>query len=80
MRIIGNNKDVNMITFAHKNKDIHFQCIPYQIYQTQDLQERVRAEIIFDDIKEIDDLIFMLEKFKKQYTDYIGNWIEVEIY
>jgi len=76
MKIIGNAKDINMITLIHKGKDVKFQCYPRSMpYMPRiDLREDTKAEIIFDDLLEINELISMLERFREECSGYIGNW------
>lgn len=75
MKIIGNIKDVKMITFTHKGKDIKFQHVSAMPYMPQiDLEKEERAEIIFDDLAEVNELISMLERFREECSEYIGSW------
>ena len=76
MRVIGNVEDINVITLIHKGKNAKFQCIsqPMPYMPRIDLEEDKRAEIVFDDLREVDELITMLERFKKECSGYIGSW------
>lgn len=76
MRVIGNVEDINVITLIHKGKNAKFQCIPQPMpYMPRiDLEEDKRVEIVFDDLREVDELITMLERFKKECSGYIGSW------
>lgn len=76
MRVVGNKDDVNEILLTHKGRNLKFQCFvkpfPYQI--GLDLEERKIAEITFDDLQEVDSLIDMLERFKRETKEYMGVW------
>lgn len=76
MRVIGNVEDINVITLTHKSKNAKFQCIPQPMpYMPRtDLEEDKVVEIMFDDLREVDELIAMLERFKKECIGYIGSW------
>lgn len=75
MKIIGNMKDVKVITFTHKGKGIKFQHVPAMPYMPQiDLEKDEKVEIIFNDLTEVDELISMLEQFREEYSGYIGSW------
>lgn len=76
MKIIGNKDNVNVITLKHKGKDIKFRCYskPFPYMPRTDLEEDREAEIVFDDLREVDSLIEMLERFKKESHEYMGEW------
>ena len=73
---IENVDDVNIITLIHKGNNVKFQCIPEPMpYMPRiDLIEDRRAEIVFNDLREVDELITMLERFKKECSVYLGSW------
>lgn len=72
---IGNKEDVNAITLKHKGKNLKFRCYIAPLYNSQtDLYEEREIEIGFDDFMEVNSLIEMLEKFKKESFGYIGEW------
>lgn len=76
MRVVGNKDGVNEILLTHKGRNLKFQCFvkpfPYPI--GLDLEERRSAEIAFDDLQEVDSLIDMLERFKRETKEYMGVW------
>lgn len=75
MKIIGNMKDIKVITFTHKGKGIKFQHVPAMPYAPQiDLEKDERVEIIFDDLTEVDELISMLKRYREECSRYIGSW------
>ncbi len=76
MKIVGNKEDINMITLIHKGKEVKFQCIPRQTpYMPRiDLERDKEAEIVFDDLLEVNELISMLERFRDECRGYIGHW------
>lgn len=76
MKIVGNKDDINVITLIHKGKNFKFRCstIPFP-YMDRNLEEDRESEIIFDDLREVDSLIGILERFKKESCEYIGEWI-----
>lgn len=73
---IENVDDVNIITLIHKGNNAKFQCIPQPMsYMPRiDLMEDRKAEIVFNDLREVDELITMLERFKKECSGYLGGW------
>ena len=76
MKLVGNVEDINVITLIHKGKNAKFQCIPQPMpYMPRiDLMEDKKAEIIFDDLREVDELITMLERFREECSGYLGSW------
>ena len=76
MKIVGNKDDINVITLIHKGKNFKFRCYPKPLpYMNRvDLEEDRESEIIFDDLREVDSLIDVLERFKKESFEYIGEW------
>ena len=76
MRIIGNKENVDEIMFMHKGRGLKFKCFikPLNCEQRLNLKESKGVEIIFDDLREVDSLIDMLERFRKESYEYIGEW------
>lgn len=76
LKIIGSKENVNQITLAHKGLNVRFNCfikpLPYDY--NIDISKHETIEIIFKDSYEIDNLIDILEKFKKECSEYIGEW------
>lgn len=75
MYIFGNG-EIDTITFIHKGRGIKFQCVqkPTPYTHIPDLQEIKDAEIEFGDSKEVDELIELLEAFKRECIEQIGRW------
>jgi hypothetical protein len=73
---INNKENINEITLRHKGKDIKFNCFvkPFPYAERLDLGKRNSAEIVFDDLIEVDALIDMLKRFKQESQEYIGVW------
>ena len=73
---INDKENINEITLRHKGKDIKFKCFvkPFPYAERLDLEKRNGAEIVFDDLTEVDALIDMLKRFKQESQEYIGIW------
>lgn len=73
---IGNKENVNEITLRHKGRDIKFECFikPFPYAERLDLEKRNGAEIVFNDLTEVDALIDILKRFKQESQEYIGIW------
>lgn len=73
---INDKENINEITLRHKGKDIKFKCFvkPFPHAERLDLEKRNGAEIVFDDLTEVDALIDMLKRFKQESQEYIGIW------
>lgn len=76
MKIFGDRDEANVITLTHKGKNIKFRCYPKpsSYMQRTDLEVRREAEIVFDDLEEINEMISMLERFREECRGYIGEW------
>lgn len=74
---INNKENINKIILRHKGKDVKFECFikPFPYAERLDLEKRNRAEIVFDDLIEVDTLIDMLKRFKQESQEYIGVWV-----
>ena len=74
---INNKENINKIIHRHKGKDVKFECFikPFPYAERLDLEKRNRAEIVFDDLIEVDALIDMLKRFKQESQEYIGVWV-----
>lgn len=74
---INNKENINKIILRHKGKDVKFECFikPFPYAERLDLEKRNSAEIVFDDLIEVDALINMLKKFKQELQKYIGVWV-----
>lgn len=76
MKVIGNKENVNQITLTHKGMNVRFNCFmkPLPYCDHIDISQPETIEIIFKDSYEIDSLIHILERFKKECSEYIGEW------
>lgn len=74
---INNKENINKIILRHKGKDVKFECFikPFPYAERLDLEKRNSAEIVFDDLIEVDALINMLKRFKQELQKYIGVWV-----
>lgn len=76
MKVVGNKEDVNRIELSHKGLNVSFNCsmksLPYDY--NIDISKPKTIEIIFKDSYEIEALIDVLEKFKKECFGLIGEW------
>lgn len=74
---INNKENINKIILRHKGKDVKFECFikPFPYANRLDLEKRNSAEIVFDDLIEVDALIDMLKRFKQESQEYIGVWV-----
>ena len=74
---INNKENINKIILRHKGKDVKFECFikPFPCAERLDLEKRNSAEIVFDDLIEVDALIDMLKRFKQESQEYIGVWM-----
>ena len=76
MKVVGNKEDVNRIELSHKGLNVSFNCsmkpLPYDY--NIDISKPEIIEITFNDSYEIDNLVHILEKFKKECSEYIGEW------
>ena len=66
---IGNVNDVNILTLKHKGKGLKYRC-----YMNQYHQEDKEGVIEFSDLVEVDALILMLDRFRRESLEYIGKW------
>ena len=73
---IENKENINEILLSHKGKNVKFECFikPFPYADRLDLVERKPVEIVFDDLMEVEALIEMLTRFKKEIQEYIGVW------
>ena len=77
MKIIGNKESVNQIALTHKGINARFNCFmkPFpNCYDDINISDPEIIEIIFNDCYEIDNLIHVLEKFKKECFEHLGEW------
>ena len=72
MKIDGNR--IDELRFQHRGTNVGFACTLDHV----SIQEScMPAWIEFQDSREIDDLIFMLQRFKDELDNrYIGEWKE----
>lgn len=79
MKIIGNKESVNQISLTHKGINARFNCFmkPFPYCNDIDTSNPEIIEIIFKDSYEIDNLIDVLEKFKKECFGHLGD-LEME--
>ena len=73
---ICNKENVNEILLNHKGRNVKFECFikPFPYAERLDLVEIKPVEIIFDDLMEIEALIEMLTRCKKETQEYICVW------
>lgn len=80
MKIIGNERQckISKIRLKHQGQDLNFDYIIFNPYlrseSENEFNEINHAEIIFDDLCEVDNMILMLNKFREQCRDSIGEW------
>lgn len=76
MKIIGNKESVNQISLTHKGINARFNCFmkPFPYCNDIDTSNPEIIKIIFQDSYEIDNLIDVLEKFKKECFEHLGEW------
>ena len=77
LKVVGNKENANQITLSHKGLNVRFNCLMKSLpYATDNIgiPEPEIIEITFKDSYEIDNLIHILEKFKKECCEYIGEW------
>lgn len=74
---INDKENINKIILRHKGKDVKFECFikPFHYAKRLDLEKGNSAEIVFDDLIEVDALIDMLKRFKQESQEYIGVWV-----
>lgn len=77
LKVVGNKENVNQIRLTHKGLNVRFNCfmkpLPYTT-DNIDISKPKTIEIIFKDSYEIEALIDVLEKFKKECFGLIGEW------
>ena len=76
LKVVGNKENVNQITLTHKGLNVRFNCYmkPLSYDDNIDISKPKIIGITFKDSCEIDNLIHILEKFKKECSEYIGEW------
>ena len=76
MKVVGNKENVNQIRLAHKGLNVRFNCFmkPLPYCDNINMSQPEIIEITFKDSYEIDNLIHILEKFKKECSEYIREW------
>lgn len=83
MKIESKNGFINEIVLSHKGKKLKLECFikPFPYIDELDLLEGSKsAEITFDDSQEIDSMIEMLTRFRKECREYIGEWKISNVY
>lgn len=72
---IGNKDNVRKITLTHKGTTQRFCCILAPILtEGYDLSELESADIVFEDLCEIDIMIDILTRFKSEIITHKGSW------
>ena len=76
MEIRGNIDNVNEIILIYKGRNVKFNCFikPFPYEPRLDLEESKRVEIAFNDLKEVNNMIEMFTRFRKECGEYIGEW------
>ena len=76
MKIQGNGNQINEIKLMLNSIDFKFKCItelnPCIIERK--FEDSNIAKFIFDDSRELDDLIMMLMNFRDKAYGHIGKW------
>ena len=80
MKIEGYDNCVNKISLRHKGKNVRFDCYvkPFLCEKRLDLERPKVAKIEFDDLREVDSMIEMLSRFRKECEECIGEWNRYE--
>lgn len=74
MKINGHG-DVTTIRLRHKGTEMNMQHILPEVYKESMLNEPTDITFVeFKDINEIENMICMLERFKKECEQNIGIW------
>lgn len=76
MRIKGSGQEANTIRLSHEGQNVRFQCVtnPVAKPHTVNLEPEIKVAIVFEDLREVDSLIQMLEEFKGICSGYMGEW------
>ena len=77
-----NKQKPDYIELTHKGTDAHymFYSNPMFIsYPGDPLKEPIRTAIEFSDLKEIDNLIYVLSDFRKRCAGHIGDYTSNEL-
>lgn len=80
MKFLGDNQNADYIQFTHGGMDVRFAYIPEKSMQRQaQSYDAMRtgkakvAEVTFEDLREVDELVYMLQKFKEEACTF-GKW------
>lgn len=73
---IANSENVTSLKFTHKGFDRHFRCVkPFEFCKMEEVVFPGESIwIVFNDIYEVEFLISMLERFKNNLKDQMGDW------
>ena len=72
---INNGKDIDSLLFTHKGTNVKFKCTKrVENHYFDTFYEEAKVGIAFDDMKEVDYLIEMLERFKEAVSQNVGTW------
>jgi hypothetical protein len=75
---INNKENIKEILLVHKGTQRRFyhqlKPNPFPYAELFSLEKKETAEIVFEDIQEIDALIDMLNRFKKNMQETLGTW------
>lgn len=74
------NKNINLIHLHLDPKDANFRCYINPLtnhYGIDDIWTDNKVRISFRDSHELDNLIYVLQKFRENCHGLIGNWREV---
>lgn len=75
---INNKENIKEILLVHKGTQRRFyhqlKPNPFPYAELFSLEKKESVEIIFEDIMEIESLINMLERFKKETAETLGTW------
>lgn len=73
---IANKDNIRSFKFTHKGLDRHFRCVePVEFCKMEEfIMPCESINIVFNDIYEVEFLISMLERFKNDLKDQMGDW------
>ena len=76
MKVEGSSNKVTKLQITHRGMNVHFVCLqqPAPENPIKDIEMPAECKLEFDDIREIDYLIHMLEKAKQGILYGLGVW------
>ena len=77
MKLVGIDETIDVISFFHKGLGLKYKYMlpptPYSLNNDYFVKS-IEAKLVFDDLREVDMLISMLERFKIECGNYFDNW------